>query len=154
MSIEMADDITASSPTTPTIREFYAGRSILVTGSTGFLGKVLVEKFLRACPRLARIYVLIRPKDGKDAKQRLAQILAEKLFDRVRQATPGVEEKVVAISGDITEPNLGVAASDEEALQREVSIVFHSAATVRFDDHLRIGAILLKRGGSYKMSCS
>ena len=29
------------------IRDFYAGKSILLTGTTGFLGKVVLEKILR-----------------------------------------------------------------------------------------------------------
>lgn len=29
------------------VRKMYANRSILITGGTGFLGKILIEKFLR-----------------------------------------------------------------------------------------------------------
>ena len=32
------------------IRNFYRGKSILITGSTGFMGKVLVHKLLSDCP--------------------------------------------------------------------------------------------------------
>ncbi len=55
--------------------EFYSGRSILITGASGFLGKVLVEKLLRSVPDLAKLYLLIRPQNGLDAKQRLENML-------------------------------------------------------------------------------
>jgi FlaA1/EpsC-like NDP-sugar epimerase len=40
------------------VREFYEGKTLLITGATGFLGKALVEKVLRALPEVRRIYLL------------------------------------------------------------------------------------------------
>lgn len=52
------------------IREFYSGKNVLVTGATGFCGKVLVEKLLRSCENIGKIYVLIRrKKNGKKLKK-------------------------------------------------------------------------------------
>lgn len=56
--------------------EFYRGRSILITGATGFMGKVLVEKLLRSCPDIDRIYILMRPKSGRDVRTRLDELLS------------------------------------------------------------------------------
>lgn len=53
------------------IVEFYRGRSVFITGATGFLGKVLVEKLLRSCPDIKAVYLLIRPKKGQDVSTRL-----------------------------------------------------------------------------------
>lgn len=48
------------------ITEYYHGKKILVTGATGFCGKVLVEKLLRSCESITSIYVLMRSKkNGK-----------------------------------------------------------------------------------------
>ena len=44
------------------IKEFYAGKTILLTGTTGFVGKVVLEKFMRTLPDFKRIYVMLRPK--------------------------------------------------------------------------------------------
>lgn len=57
------------------VKDFYRDRSIFVTGGTGFMGKVLVEKLLRSCPEIRNIYVLIRPKRSQDAQERLRELL-------------------------------------------------------------------------------
>lgn len=41
------------------------------------------------------------------------------------------------VKGDIAEENLGMSDEDWETLQENVEIVFHSAATVRFDEDLK-----------------
>ena len=56
------------------IQEFYRGANVLVTGATGFMGKVLVEKLLRSCPHLSNIYLLVRSKKGKNSESRLDEI--------------------------------------------------------------------------------
>lgn len=59
-----------------TLQNFYAGQSIFITGGTGFLGKLLIEKLLRSCPGIVTIYLLVRAKKGKNVHQR-----AEEIFD-------------------------------------------------------------------------
>lgn len=56
---------------TSVVSDWYAGQSVFITGATGFMGKVMVEKLLRSCPRLETVYILVRPKKGKDPKHRL-----------------------------------------------------------------------------------
>lgn len=46
------------------IAQFYGGKSILITGATGFMGKVMVEKLLRDCREVECIYILVRMKRG------------------------------------------------------------------------------------------
>jgi len=57
------------------IPAFYAGQSIFLTGATGFLGKVFIEKILRSCPDVREIFLLVRPKKGLNINQRIERIL-------------------------------------------------------------------------------
>lgn len=56
------------------IVDWYKGRSVLVTGGTGFLGKVLLEKLLRSCPGIKKIFVIVRPKRGQAPNSRINDI--------------------------------------------------------------------------------
>lgn len=65
-------------------------------------------------------------------------VLVLQLYDTLRQEDPDVLKKIVPISGDITLPYLGISEEDQETLASEVSVVIHSAATVKFDEKLKL----------------
>lgn len=127
----------AMAPNMVSIRDFYKDRSVFITGATGFMGKVLVEKLLRSCPGIRHIYLLVRPKANRDVRMRLEELLNAKVFDRIKKEQPEVLNKLIPISGDITLAGLGIAPSDVKLLTDNVSVVFHSAATVKFDEVLK-----------------
>ena len=56
--------------------QFYEGQNIFVSGASGFLGKVLLEKLLRACPDVGNIFVLVRPKKGQEPNERVQYIIS------------------------------------------------------------------------------
>ncbi|XP_014476194.1 PREDICTED: putative fatty acyl-CoA reductase CG5065 isoform X2 [Dinoponera quadriceps] len=128
------------------IDAFFAEKVILVTGATGFLGKALLEKLLRSCPRLATIYLLIRSKKGQFAEERCKELLKNPVFDRIRLNFPGVLDKIVPVSGDVGMPELGLHAEDKDMLIQRVNIVFHVAATVRFDEPLKVAVNMNTKG--------
>jgi thioester reductase-like protein len=57
------------------IAEYFKNKSVFLTGGTGFIGKVLIEKLLRSCSDLNKIYVLVRSKRGQTPKQRINELL-------------------------------------------------------------------------------
>lgn len=57
------------------IKSFYRNACILVTGGTGFVGKVLLEKLLRTCDSLQCIYVLLRSKRGLSSEERYHELI-------------------------------------------------------------------------------
>ncbi|CAN7993771.1 unnamed protein product, partial [Ixodes pacificus] len=116
---------------------FYQDEVIFITGATGFLGKVLLEKLLRSCPGIERIYLLIRPKKNLSPPRRLELLLRSPCFERLRQECPSSLNKLVVVDGDLTEKKLGLEFRDYERLASDVSMVFHSAADVRFNQSLR-----------------
>jgi fatty acyl-CoA reductase len=59
------------------VQHLFRGAGVLVTGSTGFLGQLLLEKLLRTCPGIKTMFLLIRPKKEKTEEKRFAQIFEE-----------------------------------------------------------------------------
>lgn len=59
------------------VAEMYAGKTFFITGGSGFMGKVLIEKLLRSCSGLKKIIMLIRPKKGKMSSDRLKDIMKD-----------------------------------------------------------------------------
>ncbi|PZC70618.1 hypothetical protein B5X24_HaOG215449 [Helicoverpa armigera] len=130
----------------PNIAEFYKGKTIFISGGSGFMGKVLVEKLLYSCPDLDRIYLLLRNKKGVKSEDRLAQLLSSLCFDRLRRERPSFASKVFVIAGDVLEVGLGLSEEDRTLLVNRVNIVFHVAASVRFDDPLEYAVRMNLRG--------
>lgn len=97
----------------------------------GYLGKALIEKLLRDCPKLKIIYVLLRGKKSLSVEQRLEDLKKDKVFERMHKECPEVLNKLYAIQGDSIELGLGIKPQDLELL-KNVSIIFHNAANVRW----------------------
>jgi alcohol-forming fatty acyl-CoA reductase len=50
------------------------------------------------------------------------------------------------VGGDVTSADLGLSASDRALITENVSIMYHCAATIRFDETLKTAVILNTRG--------
>lgn len=128
--------------------DFYNGRSVLITGATGFIGKMVIEKLIRTCIGLRTIFVLIKPKWNKQPEERLDELLTAPLFDTVRG--DGLLDRVVLIEGDVTKPDFGMSFENLSRVINEVSVVIHSAATVKFDEPLK-QSVAINIGGVKNM---
>lgn len=79
---------TSAARDTPNITDFYHQKTIFITGATGFIGKALLEKFLRSFETVGTIYLLVRAKKGATNDQRLAQIFDSEIFHGVFAQRP------------------------------------------------------------------
>ncbi|CAH1721740.1 fatty acyl-CoA reductase wat-like [Aphis gossypii] len=139
--IAAMDNFDTNSPNTihdmSEIQSFYDGTTVFLTGATGFVGNLILEKLIRTCSGVKKIYVLIREKKGKTSEERFKDLFNDPVFELMKKQQPNYLEKISAVIGDCCLPNLGIDEQTMNILKNEVNIVLHSAATVRFDEQLR-----------------
>lgn len=121
---------------TGTIKEFYSGEIILLTGATGVIGRLLLAKLMRL-GNVGEVLLLTRPKKGMSNEDRLKVILKGFLFEEMEKYDKNFANKLRIINGDIELENLGMSVDDRNYIKEHVRIIIHGAATVRFDDPLR-----------------
>ncbi len=141
------------------IRGFFAGKNVLVTGATGFLAKALVEKLLRALPEIGQVFLLIRPREEADgsrvppAERLRTEILKNGAFKLLRTQLGDQFErycaaKIICVPGDLTQEGLGLPPEEYAWLAQRVQVIINSAATVVFDERLDLALNLNTLGPS------
>ncbi|XP_048567230.1 probable fatty acyl-CoA reductase 4 [Triticum urartu] len=135
---------------------FFRDKTILVTGSTGFIGKLLVEKILRVQPDVKKLYLLVRAPDAASAEQRIqTQVLGNDLFNTLREkhGLTGflklIDEKIVPLHGDVGVQNFGLDSSRLDALCEEVDVIINGAATTSFYERYDVGLASNVLGAKY-----
>src|SRR5215217_956242 len=97
------------------MKALLAGRTVLLTGASGFLGKAVLGQILRELPE-TRVVLLLRG----DAKSRLEnEVLASAPCEGLDASN------VSAINGDV--------ADDDLDAPRGIDVVIHCAASVSFE---------------------
>lgn len=105
---------------------------VLLTGATGFLGKVVLYELLRRREELgvARVHVLLRPRREARAAERLRdELLPSACFSTL---PAGWSEFVSAIDGDCEQPEGGIDPALRAGLAARVTHAIHCAASVEF----------------------
>ena len=124
------------------VEKALAGRHILFTGASGFLGKVWLSMMLDKVPQVGRIYVLLRGKGKQGARERFERMINESYAFKVLHDRHGedlsafIAERVEVVSGDVGRPGLGVDPKVAARIQRELDMVIHCAGQVDFDPEL------------------
>lgn len=127
------------------LKNFFEGKKIFMTGGTGFLGRFLLAKLMRM-GNLGEILVLARPKKGKTNAERMEESLSGILFEKMDYFDPKFKSKIRVINGDIEVEGLGISSVDRDYIQQEVHIIIHAAATVRFDEEIKKAININVRG--------
>ena len=120
------------------VERFYVEKNILITGCTGFVGKVLLEKLLFSLPQISRIYIFVRSKKGSSIHERFQkEIIESPCFDRLKKQYPNFDNtimpKLIPISGDMLKTNLGLSPEDYKELSENVNVIINSDASVDFN---------------------
>ncbi|CAG9802080.1 unnamed protein product [Chironomus riparius] len=124
------------------VQKFYKDKTIFITGASGFMGKVLIEKLLYSCSDLKEIIILMRPKRGKTAKQRVDEFSKLPLFKRIMDTNPDILKKIFPVWGEITQPNLGLSDEHLNHILENTEIVFHLAASLKLEATLKPNIIM------------
>jgi fatty acyl-CoA reductase len=109
------------------------GAHVLLTGCTGFVGKVVLEELIRRRDELGieRIHCLIRPRGRKSPEDRFNRSLGHSRAFSLLE--PGWKKFCDPVAGDMLDEGLGVSDSEAKRLQGELTHIIHCAASVRFD---------------------
>lgn len=103
------------------LREALAGRTVLITGVTGFIGEALTARILRDLPG-TRVVALIRPKGPHRGVDRMARTLRKPAFKGIDPDE--ALDRITVVEGDLaTFPEL----------PSDVETVVHCAGEVSFD---------------------
>jgi fatty acyl-CoA reductase len=118
------------------IDERLRGSTILVTGSSGFLGKAVLATLMRV-GKFQRLLLLLRAADADAAHRRLVgEVLENDAFAALPAdsiSTMLADGRIRAVAGDLEQGRLSVSGQQGWG---EVDTVIHCAASVSFEDPL------------------
>ncbi|MCA9322170.1 MAG: SDR family oxidoreductase [Planctomycetes bacterium] len=121
--------------------ESFANRTLLVSGSTGFVAKALVAKISGSLPTVSRIILPIRARNQGEAERRFErEIEGSSAFAALRGSS--WRSRIEVLACDLSQPDLGIDAATRATLVKEVEVVINSAASVDFNGpvHLALAA--------------
>ena len=107
---------------------------VLLTGATGFLGKVVLEELCRQMSQgtlpTHKILLLIRSKTGTNIQQRFDHMAQSLCFSRLEKTWTA---DIHLVEGDLQAPRCGLPLDSYLAICHQVTHIVHCAASVDFD---------------------
>ena len=113
------------------VHQHFSSGAVLLTGASGYVGALVLEKLLR-CTNVEKVYVMLRAKKDQAVQSRLDKMLNSSPLMHLLRDNP-VLAKVRAIAGDMKVAGLGISSEDLLLLQKEVHTVIHCAADIRLE---------------------
>ena len=123
--------------------------TLLLTGATGFVGKVVLEELTRRRDELGieKIFLLVRPRKDRTARERFEKSIAssdcfsQRTDDwRSESGFAGAVPREAAwqavchpVAGELTRTDCGLSEDDLREIAGSVTHVVHCAASVEFD---------------------
>lgn len=146
-------DMAASALPPLAVGDLLAGKRLLFTGATGFLGKVSLSMLLhRYGDRLEKVYVLVRKGSAASAEARFFEkVVTSEPFEPLREqhganAMAFFKSKCVVLDGDVTDPWVGLDEAQGKALKGQLDAVINCAGLVSFNPSLEVGLNVNTRG--------
>ena len=100
-----------------------SGKKVLLTGVTGFLGAFLLDELLQQTS--ATIHSLDRAANDEGAWLRIQQNL-----EHYRVWDPAYRSRIVALPGDLSDPQLGLSGDRFATLAQQLDCIYHCGASV------------------------
>ena len=125
------------------VRRALAGKSIMLIGVTGFIGKVWLVNLLMDLPEIGRIYLLIRRQKSNPALGRFEKMVEESpVFDPLYKRYGAglarfLRERVEVVEGNVTAPDLGLTAEMSQVLRKNLDLIVNSSGLTDFNPDLR-----------------
>lgn len=120
------------------IHAAFSGRRILLTGATGFLGKVWLGLMMAKVPGWRQVDVLVRGSSDREVTQRWEKLVAHHpLFDTLRStlgnaAFEAALDRVHPVRGDVSRPGFDLSPMARKAFLEDTDLLLHSAGQVDF----------------------
>jgi long-chain acyl-CoA synthetase len=114
----------------------FSNKTMLLLGTTGFLGKVLLAMVLDRFPELKHIIVQVRRRKNVSGEQRFYSDVLQSAPLRPIVARIGegvIRTKIKVVEGDLDQPLCGIASDQLDQLKGKVDIVVNLAGVVDFD---------------------
>jgi long-chain acyl-CoA synthetase len=130
-------------PARLSVRQALRGKSVLLIGVTGFIGKVWLEHLLYGVPDVEKVYLLIRRQRSASAQRRFEKMVEESpVFDALEERygaglSAFLSEKIEVVEGDVSQPGLGLEPELRKRLAATVDLVVNSAGLTDFNPDLR-----------------
>ncbi|MCB0271993.1 MAG: SDR family oxidoreductase [Bdellovibrionales bacterium] len=121
------------------IEDAFCKKTLLVSGVSGFLGKVWLSMFLQHVDEFEHLYLIVRSKGGQSARDRFVQMVHSSFafepwfenasFEKLQHI---INQKITVLEGDLSKENFGLSAFQIQEIQKTLDIMVNISGLVDF----------------------